>query len=43
MDETDEMWGLNKLNYDNLKELKPHDNDIQKIDKKCSDLKKDKK
>lgn len=27
-DETDELWGLNKLNYDNLKQLQPHDNDI---------------
>lgn len=28
LDETDELWGLNRVNYENLKELKPNRNDI---------------
>ena len=32
LDETDELWGLNKQNYENLKMLKPKQNNIQLID-----------
>ncbi len=28
LDETDELWGLNKQNYENLKMLKPKQNNI---------------